>query len=728
MVATSPIFVLHPANLLILWLGREDSTLRMAESKSAALPLGDAPIACGGAGAPRGAADHSGRNLPPQPRPKPSPLKLAQCHFLDPVRDAFGQNEACTRARRQDVFIEIAQVRARPDAEGGLFRVLVGEIGVFAKVRARIAERRLAQPHEARYIPALQRFLRCIEIDREIEKVGNERDIPAALARPARQQHVDALEDKDIRTVDGNIFIRHDVVGEVRINRRFDVALSGFDLPQETNERVLVIALRKTLLVHQAFTFEHRVRQKKTVGRDESDLRRVRPARQQSLQHARGRRLADRDGTGNADDIGHLAAVLGAEKALCCFEQALSRCHVKREQARQRQVDGDDFFDRYGIVDRLQLGEIVDAQRQRRVGAQPRPFGAGETPVRRKCRLPDIRRDLVHAPLARASTTTCCLLCMAGAAAAVLQLRHDLLEGNISSGEQDNKMIEHVGALLDESCAIAFDCGDHRLHRLFAEFLCGAAGAGFEEGLRVGLLCGGAGACRDDRGKLVQAEAAHWSAAHVARTCRPAPRIYCFACAIVWGPKWKPDAATTAAAWPSRIPATRWSSVPTPPDAITGTGTASEMARVRSMSNPLPVPSRSIEVKRISPAPRATTSFAYSTASMPVVLRPPWVKISHLSDATRLASIATTIHWLPNFSAPSLTILRSATAAELIEILSAPASNSWRISSIERTPPPTVSGMKQASAVRRTTSRIVLRFSWLAVMSRKQSSSAPAAS
>jgi hypothetical protein len=31
-----------------LWLGREDSNLRMAESKSAALPLGDAPNAFGG--------------------------------------------------------------------------------------------------------------------------------------------------------------------------------------------------------------------------------------------------------------------------------------------------------------------------------------------------------------------------------------------------------------------------------------------------------------------------------------------------------------------------------------------------------------------------------------------------------------------------------------------------------------------------------------------------------
>jgi hypothetical protein len=38
------------------WLGREDSNLRMVESKSTALPLGDAPIDCresGGTGLPR---------------------------------------------------------------------------------------------------------------------------------------------------------------------------------------------------------------------------------------------------------------------------------------------------------------------------------------------------------------------------------------------------------------------------------------------------------------------------------------------------------------------------------------------------------------------------------------------------------------------------------------------------------------------------------------------------
>ena len=68
------------------------------------------------------------------------------------------------------------------------------------------------------------------------------------------------------------------------------------------------------------------------------------------------------------------------------------------------------------------------------------------------------------------------------------------------------------------------------------------------------------------------------------------------------------------------------------------------------------------------------------------------------------------------------------TAALLTATLSAPARSSARASSALRTPPPTVTGMKHTSAVRRTTSNIVPRASCVAVMSRKQSSSAPAAS
>ncbi len=113
---------------------------------------------------------------------------------------------------------------------------------------------------------------------------------------------------------------------------------------------------------------------------------------------------------------------------------------------------------------------------------------------------------------------------------------------------------------------------------------------------------------------------------------------------------------------------------------------------------------------------------------MPVERRPPWVNTSHRPGPDCFASTATTTHWLPNFCAASRTSAGRATAAELTLHLSVPASSNRRMSSVERMPPPTVSGRNTRDAVRDTTSRIVSRFSWLAVMSRKHSSSAPAAS
>ena len=89
--------------------------------------------------------------------------------------------------------------------------------------------------------------------------------------------------------------------------------------------------------------------------------------------------------------------------------------------------------------------------------------------------------------------------------------------------------------------------------------------------------------------------------------------------------------------------------------------------------------------------------------------------------------MATTRHWQPNAFAASSITCGVFTAAVLIPTLSAPASSISRMSATVRMPPPTVSGMKQLAAVRATTSTIVLRSSWLAVMSRNTSSSAPCA-
>ncbi|MEK0447088.1 MAG: hypothetical protein RLZZ399_2409 [Verrucomicrobiota bacterium] len=85
------------------------------------------------------------------------------------------------------------------------------------------------------------------------------------------------------------------------------------------------------------------------------------------------------------------------------------------------------------------------------------------------------------------------------------------------------------------------------------------------------------------------------------------------------------------------------------------------------------------------------------------------------------------MHWEPKRSAPAEMSEGSVSAAELMLILSAPAWSMVRMSSTERIPPPTVSGIKHWEAVFSMTSIIDLRPWALAVMSKKTISSAPCA-
>ena len=106
-----------------------------------------------------------------------------------------------------------------------------------------------------------------------------------------------------------------------------------------------------------------------------------------------------------------------------------------------------------------------------------------------------------------------------------------------------------------------------------------------------------------------------------------------------------------------------------------------------------------MDVRSISPAPNSAASKQNSTASISVSFRPPCVNTFHFSSLTCFASTATTIVDEPYlFEASEINAL-SLTAAVLIETLSAPECSSLDISSIVLTPPPTVRGIKQFSAV-----------------------------
>src|SRR5258708_4394002 len=188
------------------------------------------------------------------------------------------------------------------------------------------------------------------------------------------------------------------------------------------------------------------------------------------------------------------------------------------------------------------------------------------------------------------------------------------------------------------------------------------------------------------------------------------------------------EAARAASALPAEKTSTKCCALPAPPEAITGIETIPAMAAVSSQSKPMPVPSRSMEVSRISPAPRSSASRAQASAFLPVGLRPPATKTSAASagPAPRRASMATITACEPKRPAILPIRLGSATAAELMLILSAPASKTWAASSSVRMPPPTVKGTNISRAARRTVSVKVLRSSWVAVMSSSTISSAPA--
>ena len=149
----------------------------------------------------------------------------------------------------------------------------------------------------------------------------------------------------------------------------------------------------------------------------------------------------------------------------------------------------------------------------------------------------------------------------------------------------------------------------------------------------------------------------------------------------------------------------------------------SETVLVSSISYPSFVPSQSILVSNISPAPSSYAFIAHSIASIPISTRPPFLKMFQpLPSSLLFASMATTTHWLPNF------IAASDISSGFKATLSAPSLKTALKSSTVLIPPPTVNGINTVSATLLTISILVALASEDAVISRNTSSSAPALS
>jgi hypothetical protein len=239
----------------------------------------------------------------------------------------FLQDEVGPLSRRQNIFVQVSQVDARPDRRCGFDRLLVGQTRITMKIRFWIAECGSAQSEEAIHVPGFQDLLVGVKIDRKIEEIRDEGNRLAILRQATGLEHVQPFDDKYVRPVHLDRLIRHDVIEQVRVDRCSCRTPTSLDVGKEAQQRRQIITFRETLLFHQAFAFENGVRIKKAICCDQIDRGHIRPARQQGLQDTRRGRLANRDGACDADDVWHFG-ILGSEEALLCPEKPLRGRHI----------------------------------------------------------------------------------------------------------------------------------------------------------------------------------------------------------------------------------------------------------------------------------------------------------------------------------------------------------------------------------------------------------------
>src|SRR6266403_1187610 len=142
-------------------------------------------------------------------------------------------------------------------------------------------------------------------------------------------------------------------------------------------------------------------------------------------------------------------------------------------------------------------------------------------------------------------------------------------------------MEQQIGAFGDQMVAIVLDRGDNGLHRLLAKFLGAMLRTLVQQFACIGRLSSRRRAGIDAGGQVMDRKTRHQpkltrarrdgtlsiprgfstsvtgSRQGSSRIGSPARTMWSLASRMVNSPKWKIDAASTAVAWPSRMPSTR---------------------------------------------------------------------------------------------------------------------------------------------------------------------------
>src|SRR3954447_15520605 len=100
--------------------------------------------------------------------------ELAEEHPAHGVVAGLLQDEAGPRPGRRDVAAEVRSVDRGPDALRRLAGLVVGQPGEAVEVGGGVLEGRPAQPEEPLDVPALDVGLGGVDVDGEVEEVGEE--------------------------------------------------------------------------------------------------------------------------------------------------------------------------------------------------------------------------------------------------------------------------------------------------------------------------------------------------------------------------------------------------------------------------------------------------------------------------------------------------------------------------------------------------------------------------
>ena len=161
--------------------------------------------------------------------------------------------------RRSHIPHQVHQVDPLPHVDGKRLRLLIRHLGKAMEVRARIAERRALQQQEALHVPLPDVLFGGVHVDRKINQVAGKN---LRRLRPARQMHlqqVQPLQNQNLRPPYLQKLVGNNVIAVVRIHRNLQLLLALPQRDHKVQHPAQVVALRKTLPLHQPALFQHLV-------------------------------------------------------------------------------------------------------------------------------------------------------------------------------------------------------------------------------------------------------------------------------------------------------------------------------------------------------------------------------------------------------------------------------------------------------------------------------------